>query len=250
MVRMDFEIQTTNVDIEATGDNFETKLPEHKMFLQLPNERPLLRRSTSPSIVLSGEDDCKITPAKSTSDLPSPDQSRKPSSSRKNSIVSFFFPSKSPKLSPEEVKHGEQGKFLSPADLTDSSSVLKLKGKTLKKTSSVFQLYNSVLHSLRTISKTNEDILPELTKSFFEKVLRDSEKNDELQVTKVKVRDGKEFGSHFSLEVHSLEVIAKAKSLYKEYLDTFLLVVKSQPISEDARKFLKPNRTFEKEVEM
>ena len=66
----------------------------------------------------------------------------------------------------------------------------------------------------------------------------------------MKVRNGKEFGSHFSSEVHSLEVIAKTKSTYKEYLDAFLLVVKSQPLSEDARTFLKPNRTFEKEVQM
>jgi hypothetical protein len=130
---MESELQTTNVDIEVTGDVFETKLPERKMFLQLPDERPLLRRSTSPSIVLSGEDDFKILPARSTSDLPSQDQSRKPSSSRKNSIVSFFFPSKSPQLSPEEAKHGEKGKFLSPAGLSVPSSVTKSKGKTLNK---------------------------------------------------------------------------------------------------------------------
>ena len=130
---MEFELQTANADIEASGDVFDTKLPERKMFLQLPDERPLLRRSTSPSIVLSGEDGCKISPARSTSFLPSPDLSRKPSSSRKNSIVSFFFPSKSPHLSPEEAQHGEQGKFLNPSDLTDSSSVLKPKEKTLKK---------------------------------------------------------------------------------------------------------------------
>ena len=95
LVRMDFEIQTTNVDIEASGDVFETKLPKRKMFLQLPDERPLLRRSTSPSIVLSGDDDCKISPAKSTSVLPSPDQShsistRKPLGFRTNSIISFL----------------------------------------------------------------------------------------------------------------------------------------------------------------
>ena len=57
----------------------------------------------------------------------------------------------------------------------------KAKGKFLKKTSSVLQLYNSVLSSLRTISKSNEDIMPELTKKFFEKILRESEKNEELQ---------------------------------------------------------------------
>ena len=252
---MEFELKTTAVDIESSGDVFETKLPDRKMFLQLPDERPLLRRSTSPSIKLPGEDDCKISPARSTSVLPSPDLSHTPSlkklsGSRKNSIVSFFFPNKSPQMSPEEQKHGEHRKFLSPAGFNDSSSVPKSKGKLLKKTASVVQLYNSVLHSLRTISKTNEDIMPELTKSFFEKVLRDSEKNDELQVTKVKVSNGKEFGSHFCSEVHSLEVSAKTKKSPKEYLDTFQLIIKSQPLSEDARQFLKPNRTFEKEVQM
>ena len=60
LVSMEFELQTTNVDIEATGDDFETKLPERNMFLQLPDERPLLRRSTSPSIVFSAESFYKI----------------------------------------------------------------------------------------------------------------------------------------------------------------------------------------------
>ena len=109
------------------------------------------------------------------------------------------------------------------------------------------QLYNSVLSSLRTISKTNEDVMPELTKKFFEKVLRESEKNDELQVVKVKVSTEKEFGNHFCSEVNRLEVTAK---LSKECQETFQLVIKSQPVSEDARKFLSPSRTFEREVEM
>lgn len=109
------------------------------------------------------------------------------------------------------------------------------------------QLYNSVLSSLRTISKTNEDIMPELTKKFFEKLLRESEKNDELQVLKVKVSSGKDFGNHFCSEVNRLEVSVK---LSKECQETFQLVIKSQPFSEDARKFLSPSRTFEREVQM
>jgi hypothetical protein len=110
LVSMELELQTTDADIEATGDVFETKLPERKMFLQLPDERPLLRRSTSPSIVLSGEDDCKISPARSTSDLPSPDQSRKPSSSRKSSIVSFFFQAKVPSRPQKRQQRMSQNK--------------------------------------------------------------------------------------------------------------------------------------------
>ena len=165
--------------------------------------------------------------------------------SRKNSIVSFLFPGKSPTLSPDESK---SKKFLSPGPGASSAqSSPKSKGKFLKKTSSVVQLYNSVLSSLRTISKTNEDIMPELTKKFFEKLLRESEKNEELQVLKVKVSSGKDFGNHFCSEVNRLEVSVK---LSKECQKTFQLVIKSQPFSEDARKFLSPSRTFEREVQM
>ena len=89
--------------------------------------------------------------------------------------------------------------------------------------------------------------MPELTKKFFEKVLRESEKNDELQVLKVKVSSGKDFGNHFCSEVNSLEVCVKFS---KDCQETFQLVIKSQPMSEDARNFLSPSRTFEREVEM
>ena len=110
------------------------------------------------------------------------------------------------------------------------------------------QLYNSVLSSLKTISKTNEDVMPELTKKFFEKILRESEKNDELQnlqVTKVKVSDENEFGKHFCSQVNSLELHVKSK----DQLKIIQLVIKSQP-PETARKFLTASRTFEREVEM
>ena len=191
----------------------------------------------------------KITPARSDDCIGGNDNDLHPSSyskvkpgSRKNSIVSFLFPGRSPTLSPDN--EAKSKKFLSPG-ASDSPS--KSKGKFLKKTSSVVQLYNSVLNSLRTIAKSNEDIMPELTKKFFEKVLRESEKNDELQVLKVKVSSGKDFGNHFCSEVNSLEVSVK---LSKECQESFQLVVKSQPMSEDARKFLSPSRTFEREVEM
>ena len=50
------------------------------------------------------------------------------------------------------------------------------------------QLYNSVLHALKTISSARDDnITPELTKRFFENILRNSDESPKLVVTKVKV---------------------------------------------------------------
>ena len=81
--------------------------------------------------------------------------------------------------------------------------------KLLKKTASVKQLYNSVLHAIKTIASARDDITPELTKTFFENILRTSDDSPKLQVTKVKVKDGTEFGRHFCSEVHAVEVTAK-----------------------------------------
>ena len=71
------------------------------------------------------------------------------------------------------------------------------------------QLYKSLLQALRTISGTRDDFLPDLTKPFFEKLLRDFEQNKSLQVIKVKIRDRKEFGRHFCSEVHAVDVTVK-----------------------------------------
>ena len=71
------------------------------------------------------------------------------------------------------------------------------------------QLYQSLLQALRNISGTRDDFLPDLTKPFFEKLLRDFEQNKSLQVIKVKIRDGKEFGRHFCSEVHAVDVTVK-----------------------------------------
>ena len=71
------------------------------------------------------------------------------------------------------------------------------------------QLYQSLLQALRTISGTRDDFLPELTKPFLEKLLRDFEQNKSLQVIKVKIRDRKEFGRHFCSEVHAVDVTVK-----------------------------------------
>ena len=71
-----------------------------------------------------------------------------------------------------------------------------------------------------------------------------------LQVTKVKVKDGTEFGRHFCSEVHAVEVTAKLKENSDTVVRKYHLIVKSQPQNEDARRFLKPSRTFEKEVQM
>ena len=180
----------------------------------------------------------------STSDLTKETLTKLKPGSRKNSIVSFLFPNTSSTHSPVSLDENKTSKkLLSPG----AASPRKNKGRLLKKTSSLVQLYNSVLSSVRTISKSNEDIMPELTKKFFEKVLKDSEKNEQLQVVKVKVGKEKDFGSHFCSQVHSLEVTVKVS---RECQKIFHLVIKSQPTSEDARKFLGSSRTFEREVEM
>ena len=97
------------------------------------------------------------------------------------------------------------------------------------------------------------DIVPELTKTFFENILRASDDSPQLHVTKVKVKDGKEFGRHFCSEVHAVEVTAKIKKNGNNKEDEFRkyhLVVKSQPQSQEARQLLQPGHTFEKEVQM
>ena len=38
--------------------------------------------------------------------------------------------------------------------------------------------------------------------------------------------------------------------MLNDFLKQYHLIVKSQPQNEDARRFLKPSRTFEKEVQM
>ncbi len=64
-----------------------------------------------------------------------------------------------------------------------------------------------------------------------------------------KVDDAKELGRHFCSEVHTVEVTAKVGGLDSQQR-VYHLVVKSQPQDEDARKFLQPGQTFEKEVQM
>ncbi|XP_040564435.1 uncharacterized protein [Lepeophtheirus salmonis] len=137
--------------------------------------------------------------------------------------------------------------------LGNTSSLFRLpkpQVKILKKTASVRQLYNSVLHAIKTIASSRDDIVPELTKNFFENILRESEVSPKLHVTKVKVKDGKEFGRHFCSEVHAVEVTAKIKENEEKKCKVYHLIVKSQSQNEDARKFLQPSRTFEKEVQM
>ena len=139
----------------------------------------------------------------------------------------------------------------------NTSSIFKLpkpQVKLLKKTASVKQLYNSVLKSIKTIARSSgSDIIPELTKNFFENILRASDDSPKLQVTKVKVKDGTEFGRHFCSEVHAVEVTAKIKKNGTNGEDEFRkyhLVVKSQPQNPEARMLLQPGHTFEKEVQM
>lgn len=226
-----------------------------RMSLLLPEERPFLRSSTSPLIVVGGIAGLEVAHTLSST-LPSPaslspeKRSHSANPSRKNSFIAFLSPSSGSNSNPtsstavekEEEEDTSASRLLSP-----TFHLPKPKVKLLKKTASVKQLYNSVLDALRTISRTKGDLMPELTKTFFEKILRDSERQD-LQVTKVKVKDGAEFGRHFCSEVHAVDVTAKLRG--GDSTEVFQLIIKSQPVNEDTRKFLQPNRTFEKEVQM
>jgi hypothetical protein len=56
----------------------------------------------------------------------------------------------------------------------------------LKKTASVKQLYNSVLNAIKMIASSRDhDIVPELTKTFFENILRASDDSPKLQVNAI-----------------------------------------------------------------
>ena len=53
-------------------------------------------------------------------------------------------------------------------------------------------------------------------------------------------------------QVHAVEVSAKIKNELtgKEEIKKYHLIVKSQPMNDDARRLLQPSHTFEKEVQM
>lgn len=178
--------------------------------------------------------------------------------SRGSSIKSLFGGSKAPKTTPmtlspngtpsksSRASPSGQKQFLQVGNTSSIFRLPKPQVKLLRKTSSVKQLYNSVLHALKTIASSRDDIVPELTKTFFENILRASDDSPKLVVTKVTVKDEQEFGRHFCAEVHAVEVFAKINNEDIKYH----LIVKSQPQNEDARKFLQPSHTFEKEVQM
>ena len=122
----------------------------------------------------------------------------------------FFFPTSRPLLShtSSEVR---PTLYLQVGNPSSIFRLPKPQVKLLKKTASVKQLYNSVLHAIKTIASSRDDITPELTKTFFENILRTSDESPKLHVTKVKVKDGTEFGRHFCSEVHAVEVTAKVR---------------------------------------
>ena len=172
-------------------------------------------------------------------------------------------PSRSPsKVTPAGTPSGGRTSLLTKhganqyLQVGNTSSIFKLpkpQVKLLKKTASVRQMYNSVLHAIKTIARSaGSDILPELTKTFFENILRASDDSPKLQVTKVKVQDGKEFGRHFCSEVHAVEVTAKVKdgTTAEDKFIKYHLVVKCLPQNQDTRRLLQPGHTFEKEVQM
>ena len=110
----------------------------------------------------------------------------------------------SPSSSPSGYGGNGQKQYLQVGNPTSIFRLPKPQVKLLKKTASVKQLYNSVLSAIKTIASTRDDnIVPELTKTFFEKLLRSSDESPKLQVAKVKVKDGTEFGRHFCSEVRN-----------------------------------------------
>ena len=168
-------------------------------------------------------------------------------------------PSKTTPTGTPSTYHGEKrgsgsNQYLQVGNTSSIFKLPKPQVKLLKKTASVKQLYNSVLHAIKTMARTSgSDIVPELTKTFFENILRASDDSPKLHVTKVKVKDGTEYGRHFCSEVHAVEVTAKIKKNGNNGEDEFRkyhLVVKSQPQNPDARQLLQPGHTFEKEVQM
>ena len=66
-------------------------------------------------------------------------------------------------------------KLLNKIKVPNLYYLAKTQVKLLKKTASVKQLYNSVLHAIKTIASSRDDIMPELTKTFFENILRASD---------------------------------------------------------------------------
>ena len=165
----------------------------------------------------------------------------------------FPSPSRSPGGTPSNTAGVGNRQYLQVGNPTSIFRLPKPQVKLLKKTASVKQLYNSVLSAIKTIASSRDDsIVPELTKTFFEKLLRTSDESPKLHVTKVKVKDGTEFGRHFCSEVHAVEVTAKIKNSTTglEEVKKYHLIVKSQPQNEDARRLLQPSHTFEKEVQM
>ena len=111
----------------------------------------------------------------------------------------------SPPVTPPGDEQASENRNLLSPNTTFSLPRVKL----LRKTPSVKQLYQSLLQALRTISGSRDDFLPELTKPFFEKILREFEQKQSLQVIKVKIRDSQEFGRHFCSEVHAVDVTVK-----------------------------------------
>lgn len=190
----------------------------------------------------SGGFQCGVGPAQ----IKSPSVLTPPHSTPRSSS-----PVRSPTLT--TTASNSQTQFLAVGNPSSIFRLPKPQVKLLKKTASVRQLYKSVLHAIKTIASARDDITPELTKTFFENILRTSDESPKLQVTKVKVKDGTEFGRHFCSEVHAVEVTAKVKLNGEgggSEVRKYHLIVKSQPQNEDARRFLKPSRTFEKEVQM
>ena len=98
--------------------------------------------------------------------------------------------SASPIRSPTKIEKNsdqkeKQKQYLQVGNPSSIFRLPKPQVKLLKKTASVKQLYNSVLHAIKTIASTRDDIMPELTKTFFENILRASDDSPKLQVRNI-----------------------------------------------------------------
>jgi len=244
----DANLHNTNENFGEDVDDFDEELAA-TMIVQSPGGfRNLVRSDVRSPTVLNPPNS---TP-RSTSPLIRRSNSKKNSndSTSENIALNPSFSANSTSGSPQMAASTCTKQYLQVGNPSSIFRQPKTQVKLLKKTASVKQLYNSVLHAIKTIASSRDDIMPELTKTFFENILRASDDSPKLHVTKVKVKDGTEFGRHFCSEVHAVEVTAKLKINGESEVKKYHLIVKSQPQNEDARRFLKPSRTFEKEVQM
>ena len=127
-------------------------------------------------------------------------------------------------------------------------------------------------------------VAPEMTRKFFESILRTADDNPGLLVNKVLVRQMEDLKRHFCsgkrslrsdinhpltcfecreieirpellkmeivAEIHAVDVFGSDSLSSSQQPVEYHLIVKSHPQNEDAQRFLQPGHTFDKEVGM